>query len=105
MRATLVVVIATCLLLPACQPREPGPTPDQIAAEKVSQAMQAGADDGSGQLPQVEVAPEGSRFNPPVRVTQLPPGTWYCDLGTVHYARPDQGDGQCPVCGLALSRR
>ncbi len=104
MRTNVAVAVAICLLLAACQPQEQGPTPDQIAAEKVSQAMQAGAD-ADGQLPQVEVAPEGRRFDPPVQVTQLPAGSWYCDLGTVHYARGQEGDGRCPVCGMALSRR
>lgn len=104
MRATLAVAFAACLLLPACQPEQKGPTPEEIAAEKVSQAMQAGTGD-DGDLPQVQVAPEGTRFDPPVRVSQIPPGSWYCDLGTVHYARTARGDAICPVCGLPLSRR
>lgn len=105
MRTTLLLVVVACLLLPACNPEQRGPTPEQIAAEKVSQALAAGSDDGGAPAPPVAVAAEGSRFDLPVRVDQIPTGVWYCDMGTVHYARPTEGDGRCPVCGMTLSRR
>lgn len=53
----------------------------------------------------VEVAPEGTKFDPPVEVAQIPVGAWYCDMGTVHYARMDQGDGKCPICGMNLVQK
>jgi hypothetical protein len=105
MRTTLILVALACMVLPACKPEQRGPTPEEIAAEKVSQALRAGSGEGGAPAPQVAVAAEGSRFDPPVRVEQLPAGVWYCDLGTVHYARPDEGDGRCPVCGMTLSHR
>lgn len=53
----------------------------------------------------VEVAPEGTEFEPPVQVAQIPEGAWYCDMGTVHYARLDEGDGKCAVCGMDLTHK
>lgn len=53
----------------------------------------------------VELPPEGRQFTPPIKPEQVPAGAWYCDMGTVEYARPEQGDGQCPVCGMKLKQR
>lgn len=50
----------------------------------------------------VEVDADGTEFDPPVQSDQIPDGVWYCDMGTVHYARRDQGDGKCPRCGMNL---
>lgn len=58
----------------------------------------SGAPDG----PIVEIEVGGSRFDPPVSKDRIPAGNWICDMGTVHYASPDQGDGSCPVCGMFL---
>jgi hypothetical protein len=56
-------------------------------------------------LPPVEVSAEGTEFEPPVQVAQLPDGVWYCDMGTVHYARAEAGDGTCPKCGMKLVQK
>jgi len=56
-------------------------------------------------LPMVEVSAEGSEFEPPVEVSQLPDGVWYCDMGTVHYARAEEGDGTCGKCGMKLVQK
>ncbi len=53
----------------------------------------------------VEVAPEGTEFEPPVTIDQIPEGAWYCAMGTVHYARMDEGDGKCAVCGMNLTHK
>jgi len=50
----------------------------------------------------IEVPAEGKKLDPPVTADQLPDGAWYCDMGTVHYARGEKGDGKCPVCGMML---
>ncbi|MDX1389320.1 MAG: hypothetical protein R3344_09020 [Acidobacteriota bacterium] len=47
---------------------------------------------------------EGAEFDPPLEKAQLPPGVWYCDMGTVHYARGEEGDGVCPLCEMELVR-
>ena len=56
-------------------------------------------------LPTVEVSASGDKFDPPIQVVQLPPGVWYCDMGTTHYARGEEDDGVCPVCGMTLVRK
>lgn len=50
----------------------------------------------------VEVSAEGTRFDPAVEKSMVPTGTWICDMGTVHYASTEHGDGRCPVCGMRL---
>jgi len=50
----------------------------------------------------IELTAEGTNLNPPVQVAQIPDGGWYCDMGTVHYARADKGDGKCPRCNMDL---
>ena len=52
--------------------------------------------------PMVEVAAEGTNFEPPVAKSQIPAGAWYCDMGTVHFARTEEGDGKCPRCSMKL---
>ena len=46
---------------------------------------------------------EGKRFDPPVTPESLPSGSYYCDMGTVHYAQPERGDQTCPICKMKLS--
>jgi len=47
----------------------------------------------------------GTKHDPPIEPAQVPDGHWYCDMGTVHYSRPDKGDGKCPLCGMALKHK
>lgn len=70
----------------------PAPEPEPVAEE-------------AAELPMVEVSAEGSEFDPPVQVAQLADGVWYCDMGTVHYARADEGDGTCTKCGMKLVQK
>ena len=53
----------------------------------------------------VDLERGGFRFDPAIDVSRVPVGAWYCDMGTVHYASPAQGDGNCPVCGMRLVER
>ena len=39
---------------------------------------------------------------PPIDKSEVTPGHWYCDMGTVHYSRPDKLDGRCGECGMNL---
>jgi glucose/arabinose dehydrogenase len=50
----------------------------------------------------VEVAAAGTNFDPPVQKAQIPDGAYYCDMGTVHFARMDKGDETCPRCKMKL---
>jgi len=107
MRAVIwTTVLMVMTLTVGCGADKPaGPSPEEIAAEKVQQAMAAGAQEDAGPVEMVEVAAEGTEFEPPVQIEQLPAGVWFCDMGTVHYARTEKGDGRCPVCGMNLSHK
>lgn len=61
-------------------------------------------DDHTAQQDLVEVGVDGTRYDPAVSVEQIPAGAWICDMGTVHYASLNQGDGSCPVCGMFLTQ-
>jgi hypothetical protein len=58
-----------------------------------------------GNLPMVEVPAEGKKFEPPVRVQQLPAGAWYCDMGTVHWAQMNEANHVCPFCKMDLKQK
>ena len=49
-------------------------------------------------------APNG-KIDPPVKPDAVPDGYWYCDMGTVHFARADKGDGKCGLCGMDLKQK
>jgi len=55
--------------------------------------------------PPVTLTAPGSKFEPPVRPSQIPVNAWYCDMGTVHYAATDKGDGKCPICHMGLKHK
>ena len=50
-----------------------------------------------------EPPPEGAVIDPPLLRTKIAKGAWICDMGTVHYARGEEGDGVCAVCAMDLS--
>ena len=101
---TLLMIIGACAAV-GCGKDEPAETPEEKAQKLVRQTLDATSSTQAGSGPMVEVAADGTRFDPPVQGDQLPPGTWYCDLGTVHYARRDRGSGTCPECGMTLTQR
>ncbi len=51
------------------------------------------------------LTPEGKTFDPPVKRSAIPDGAWYCDMGTVHYARSEKGDNTCPLCKMKLTEK
>jgi len=53
----------------------------------------------------VEVTKEGAKIDPPVAIARIPDGAYYCDMGTVHYARMEEGDGKCALCGMKLEHK
>jgi glucose/arabinose dehydrogenase len=53
----------------------------------------------------VEVSASGTNFDPPVQKAQIPEGAWYCDMGTVHFARTEEGDKTCPRCKMKLHHK
>lgn len=53
----------------------------------------------------VEVADDGTKFDPPVAKDRMPDGSWACIMGgTVHYASMKKGKGECPLCGMDLKQ-
>lgn len=51
------------------------------------------------------VAASGSRFDPPVKIEAVPENSWYCDMGTVHYAQSEAGDKTCKLCKMKLMHK
>lgn len=108
-------LIATAAALSACESREAAEAepaqapPAEAEAEQAAQAAdEAPADPEEGvakEVVLVEVAAEGTEFDPAVEPAQIPEGAWYCDMGTVHYARGEKGDGKCAVCGMMLKQK
>lgn len=76
---------------------EPGAS-DKAAAEK--EHGETGHDHSK-----MKLTAEGQKFEPPIKVEEVPDGAWYCDMGTVHYARSEKGDGTCPLCKMALKEK
>lgn len=53
----------------------------------------------------VEVAKDGTKFDPPVPKEKIPHDAWACVMkGTVHYASMEKGEGKCPTCGMNLTQ-
>jgi len=89
-------------------------TPQQSSTEAEGSRKSAGqSHEGHGahkspvtpQQGKVALSAEGVSFKPPIQAEALPSGAYYCDMGTVHYARSEQGDGVCPVCKMKLSHK
>lgn len=47
----------------------------------------------------------GTRHDPPISIAEVKDGHWMCDMGTVHYTRPEIGDDRCPLCGMRLTQK
>ncbi|MBW2456700.1 MAG: hypothetical protein JRI68_19445 [Deltaproteobacteria bacterium] len=47
----------------------------------------------------------GTKHEPPIQKDEVQAGHWYCDMGTVHYTRPDEGDGKCSLCDMKLHEK
>jgi rubrerythrin len=95
----LSIGLAT-LAVTACDADEAETSQEQVQ-EEVEQTDDEAQDSA---LEQVEVAEDGTEFDPPVEKEQIPEGAWICDMGTVHYAQMSEGDGTCPLCGMDLVR-
>ena len=76
---------------------------DAAKGDHAAAATKAGDKAKASQL--VEVPKAGKKFDPPVSKDKIPAGAWYCDMGTVHYARMDKGDGTCPLCHMKLKHK
>jgi len=113
-KSLLVVVLA--LGLSACSKKEDASTTVETktaadtAAKSAQDTTAAAGGDKAEQAADtksdtVEVSKEGTKFDPPVKAAQIPEGAWMCDMGTVHYARMDKGDGKCALCSMDLVQK
>lgn len=101
MRALVLALSIAALTLGACCP-EPNPGAKAKGTESAAPApatlavvaLEAGA--------MVAPTAAGQKLDPAVSKAQIPAGAWFCDMGTVHFARADRGDGTCPVCHMKL---
>ncbi len=85
-----------------CSREEPAPTDEVAQNEPASPEPEP---EPEPEPAPVEVSVDGSTFDPPVEASRIPSGAWICDMGTVHYAQTETGDGSCPVCGMRLTQR
>ncbi|QED28128.1 hypothetical protein FRD01_12980 [Microvenator marinus] len=103
MKRTLIFVISFGLLAGfatvGCA-KNSAEKPAQEAASKDKAEVKAVAAKDT-----VEVKKDGTKFDPKVEKSQIPDGAWYCDMGDVHYARMDKGDGKCELCGMMLTQK
>ena len=89
-------ILGAVLAMAGCKQGTPSPS-DAPSSEAV-QSTEASALE--------TVAPDGTRFDPPVPASRIPENAWRCDLnGQVHYAAKEKGDGQCPICSMRLVRK
>lgn len=97
-------------LLAACEEKKEthvGMAPEEPVATSPDTTKQEGesaGEDAAAASEQIEVTAEGGKIDPPVSKDKIPAGAYYCDMGTVHYARMDKGDGKCPECGMMLKQ-
>lgn len=99
--ALLILVFAAATF--ACDKQQDAAS--SAAPEPAETAELAGDDKGAAAeaAATVEVAVDGTNFEPPVDPATLPAGAWYCDMGTTHYAAMEKGEDKCPICGMALT--
>lgn len=109
----LLLIGFIALALTACDKKEPeaGTTAQGTTAATAAQVdepdepAEPAEDPSAADGEKVEVAAAGTKFDPPIEPAKLPDGVWYCDMGTVHYARAEKGDGTCEICGMQLKEK
>jgi len=105
-----LAVIASVFMLSACEQKpaettEPTVEPTTVAQVAPEEAKVEPEKPAEAPAPMVTVTAEGTTFDPPVKPEQIPAGAWYCDMGTVEFARLEKGDGKCPACGMMLREK
>ncbi|MCP4448932.1 MAG: hypothetical protein GY811_26905 [Myxococcales bacterium] len=58
---------------------------------------------GDGEM--IKPAAKGTKYEPAVNKSQVPDGVWICDMGTVHFAAGEKGEGTCDICGMYLVQK
>lgn len=108
---TLCMIALTCLSLMACEkpatPETPA-TPEAPAtptAENEKPAEPAKLEVKEGVAIALDDLKGGKSLEPAAKLDQIPAGAYFCDMGTAHYARAEEGDGRCPRCGMKLVKK
>ena len=97
MRQTMNILCISLLIFAAgCEKDSPSTTGTPAAAE----AAPAATEPAEAGLPA-----DGTKHDPPIELSEVPEGAWYCDMGTAHYTQKSEGDGKCPLCGMALHEK
>ncbi len=91
----LSVLIACATMIAGCAAK----APEETVTPEVAAIPEA------AEIIMVEVPAEGANYDPAVAIEQIPEGSWYCDMGTVHYARAEKGDGECARCQMSLVQK
>lgn len=101
---SLVATFGALLLATAitgCDKKEDAASPDISQQASKAEELKAAVPSAAG----VKVEREGTKFDPPVKPSDIPDGAWMCDMGTVHFASLEKGSGKCPICGMALKNK
>ncbi|MCA9574106.1 MAG: hypothetical protein R3B40_03065 [Polyangiales bacterium] len=74
-----------------------------LACNSPSAESPAEPESASATSAALEIADEGTRFEPPRTAAEIPSGAFVCNMGgSVHFA--SYHAGECPVCGMALTQ-
>lgn len=93
-------LLGTGSVFTGCSSKPSGHTASKPKKKKVVPLATRAGKDGPWQID-----PQGSRFEPPIPIAQVPEGAWYCDMGTVHYAQSERGDETCKLCKMKLKHK
>ena len=118
-KSLLIVLMSLAFVATACDKQQEATADEPATGEEAKEAAVEEGEEEADEaekaaegekaeeqaLAQVEVPKEGKKFDPVVEAEQVPAGAWYCDMGTVHYARMEKGDGSCPECGMKLKQK
>ncbi len=82
--------------------KNPAPATQKSAQKQI--APKVAEKPAAPKVDKIKVSPEGAKIDPPVSKEKIPEGAYYCDMGSVHYARMQKGDNTCPLCKMALKQ-
>lgn len=99
-----VVALPTALVLGGvgCTSKSSAPAKPKAKAKSAKQSVPLATRVDNGPW---RIAATGSEFKPPIQIAEVPPGAWYCDMGTVHYAQSEAGDKTCKLCKMKLKHK
>jgi Cu(I)/Ag(I) efflux system membrane fusion protein len=61
---------------------------------------------GAEKLSHADIPAGGKEFDPSIPAGAVPEGAWYCDMNDeTHWIQHEEGDGECPVCGMNLKQK